>query len=298
MEPNGSARTTCLPGARDFLELTKPRITWLILASTAVGYYFGHAAGTPWLLALLATLLGTGLVASGTAALNQWYEREADRKMRRTSQRPIPSGRVTAGQAFWFGVLLSVLGIGLLWLSVNGLSASLCLLTEVLYLAVYTPLKQRTHLSTVVGAAPGAMPPLIGFAGAQGALTPEAWILFAILFLWQFPHFLAIAWMYREDYARAGIRMLPVLEPSGEATSLQMVLYSVALIPVSLGPSLLGMTGKVYLAGACVLGLLFLYSGIRAAAERTIRRARHVLLASVVYLPLIFGLMVLDRPGW
>ncbi len=298
MEPNGSVRTPCFPGARDFIELTKPRITWLILASTAVGYYFGHAGGTPWLRALLATLLGTGLVASGTAALNQWYERDADRKMRRTSQRPIPSGRVTAAQAFWFGALLSVLGIGMLWLSVNGLAAGLCLLTEVLYLAAYTPLKQRTHLSTVVGAAPGAMPPLIGFAGAQGALTPEAWILFAMLFLWQFPHFLAIAWMYREDYARAGIRMLPVLQPSGEATSLQMVLYSVALIPVSLGPSLLGMTGKVYLIGACVLGLLFLYSGIRAAAERTILRARQVLLASVVYLPLIFGLMVLDRPGW
>ncbi|MFN0169056.1 MAG: heme o synthase [Bryobacteraceae bacterium] len=283
---------------KDYIELTKPRITWLILMSTGIGYLFGYVTGVSWWMPLLWTLLGTGLVASGTAALNQWYEREADLKMRRTAQRPIPAGRIGARPAFWFGVALSVAGFGVLAGGVNLLSGLLCLLTEVMYLGIYTPLKQRTHLSTVIGALPGAMPPMIGYAAARGELTVEAWILFAILFLWQFPHFLAIAWMYREDYARAGILMLPVVQPGGEATARQMVLYSMALIPVSLAPSLLGMTGQVYLAGAFVLGVAFLYAGVRAALDRSIFRARRVLLTSVVYLPLIYGLMVFDRPGF
>jgi heme o synthase len=280
---------------RDYLELTKPRITWLILMSTAVGYFFGHhGAWSFW--PVLHTILGTALIASGTAALNQWYEREADRKMRRTADRPIPSGRLSAGRALIFGILLSVAGFAELAFGLNWLSAFLGLFTLLSYLFLYTPLKQRTPLSTLVGAFPGAMPPIIGYAAASGILDAQAWTLFAILFLWQFPHFLAIAWMYREDYERAGIRMLPVVQPSGEATARQIVLYSLALIPVSMAPSLLGMSGKIYFFGALALGLWYLYSGVRVALDRTILRARAVLLVSVIYLPLIYGLMVLDRP--
>jgi heme o synthase len=281
---------------KDYIELTKPRITWLILMSTGVGYFFGHH-GAWAILSVLHTLLGTALIASGTAALNQWYEREADRKMRRTAGRPIPSGRLSPGRALSFGILLSVLGFAELALGVNWLSGLLGLFTLLSYLFLYTPLKQRTPLSTLVGAFPGAMPPMIGYAAAAGILDTQAWTLFAILFLWQFPHFLAIAWMYREDYERAGILMLPVVQPSGETTARQIVLYSLALIPVSLIPSLLGMSGNVYFFGALGLGLWYLYSGIRVACDRTILRARAVLLVSVIYLPLIYGLMLLDRPG-
>jgi len=280
---------------RDYIELTKPRITWLILMSTAVGYFFGHhGAWNFW--PILHTILGTALIASGTAALNQWYEREADRKMRRTADRPIPSGRLSAERALIFGILLSVAGFAELAFGLNWLSAFLGLFTLLSYLFLYTPLKQRTPLSTLVGAFPGAMPPIIGYAAASGILDAQAWTLFAILFLWQFPHFLAIAWMYREDYERAGIRMLPVVQPSGEATARQIVLYSLALIPVSMAPSLLGMSGKIYFFGALALGLWYLYSGVRVALDRTILRARAVLLVSVIYLPLIYGLMLLDRP--
>jgi len=199
---------------RDYIALTKPRITWLILMSTGVGYFFGlkrpWSGAADWFL-LLHTLIGTGLIASGTAALNQWYEREADCLMRRTAARPLPSGRMTAPRAMWFGIALAIVGFVEMARWVNLLSAVLGALTLASYLFLYTPLKQRSHLSTVVGALPGAMPPLIGYAAAYGGLTPEAWVLFTILFIWQFPHFLAIAWMYREDYARAGIRMLPVV---------------------------------------------------------------------------------------
>ena len=285
---------------KDYIALTKPRITWLILMSTGVGYFFGMRGASLWNLNwwfLLHTILGTGLIASGTAALNQWSEREADRRMRRTSDRPLPAGRLSPGRALAFGVAIAVAGFAELALAVNFLSGVLGLLTLASYLFVYTPLKQRSWLSTTVGAFPGAMPPMIGFAAASGTLTAEAWVLFAILFLWQFPHFYSIAWMYREDYARAGIRMLPVVEPDGESTARQIVLYAVALIPVSLIPGLLGMSGKFYLIGALALGLWFLYSGVRVAFDRTILRARSVLLVSVIYLPLLYGLMVLDRPG-
>jgi protoheme IX farnesyltransferase len=281
---------------KDYLELTKPRITWLILMSAAVGYFFG-ANGVWRIWRVLHTLLGTALIASGTAALNQWYERAADRKMRRTADRPIPSGRLSAKRALVFGILLSIAGFAELSFGVNWLSGFLGLFTLLSYLFLYTPLKQRSPLSTLVGAFPGAMPPIIGYAAAAGVLDAQAWTLFAILFLWQFPHFLAIAWMYREDYERAGILMLPVVQPSGEATARQIVLYSLALIPVSLAPSLLGMSGKFYLFGALALGLWYLYSGLRVAFDRTILRARAVLLVSVIYLPLIYGLMLLDRPS-
>jgi protoheme IX farnesyltransferase len=285
---------------RDYISLTKPRITWLILMSTGVGYFFGLRGVSLWQIhwwALLHTVIGTGLIASGTAALNQWYERDADAKMRRTSQRPIPSGRLNANRALAFGIGLAIAGfVELAWF-VNMLSGVLGIATLVSYLFFYTPLKQRSWLSTTVGAFPGAMPPMIGFAAASDTLTAEAWVLFAILFLWQFPHFYAIAWMYREDYARAGIRMLPVVEPDGHSTARQIVVYASLLIPVSLAPGLLGMSGKLYLLGALVLGGWFLYSGVRVASERSILRARSVLLVSVIYLPLLYGLMLLDRPG-
>ncbi len=280
---------------KDYIALTKPRITWLILMSTGVGYFFGARGG--WhLLTLFHTILGTGLIASGTAALNQWYEREADAKMKRTQARPLPSGRLDARKALVFAIVISLAGFVELWLGANLLAALLGLFTLLCYLFVYTPLKQRSPHSTTIGSIPGAMPPLIGFAGACGTLTWEAWILFAILFLWQFPHFYAIAWMYREDYARAGIRMLPVVEPDGRSTARRIMLYSLALIPISLMPKFFAMTGDLYLYGALVLGILFLYAGLKIRTERTRQQARRVLLASVVYLPVLFSLMLLDRP--
>ncbi|HEY3824698.1 MAG TPA: heme o synthase [Bryobacteraceae bacterium] len=288
---------------RNYIALTKPRITWLILMSTGVGYFFGlkpapgeTAGPISWLL-LLHTLVGTGLIASGTAALNQWYERDADTLMRRTAGRPLPAGLMTAPRALLFGIVLAVLGFVELALGVNFLSAWLGAFTLASYLFVYTPLKQRSHLSTVIGALPGAMPPLMGYAASHGSLTPEAWTLFAILFIWQFPHFLAIAWMYRDDYARAGIRMLPVVEPDGGSTRRQIILYASTLIPVSLFPVLLGMSGKIYLVGALIVGGWFLYTGFRVAFDLTNVRARRVLLASIIYLPVIYGLMVFDRPS-
>jgi protoheme IX farnesyltransferase len=292
------------PRWREYIELTKPRITWLILMSTGIGYFFGLTGagwrellgGIRW-MSLIHTIVGTGLIASGTAALNQWYERHADRRMRRTAMRPLPSGRLTAGRALAFGIALSVAGFAELWWGVNPLAASIGCFTLLSYLFLYTPLKQRTWWSTTIGAVPGAMPPLIGYAAAAGTLKLEALVLGAILFLWQFPHFYAIAWMYKEDYARAGIRMLPVVEPDCRSTARQILFYGAALIPVSLVPALMGMSGRIYLAGALALGLWFLYAGVRVATERTALRARGVLIASVTYLPLIYGLMLIDRPG-
>jgi len=290
---------------RDYIELTKPRITWLILMSTGIGYFFGLPQASDWLtflknidlLRLLHTIIGTGLIASGTAALNQWYEREGDLKMHRTAGRPLPSGRLIAERALAFGVALSIAGFAELWLGVNLLSAGIGAFTLASYLFLYTPMKRRTWWSTTVGAIPGAMPPVIGFSAAAGGLTRESWVLFAILFLWQFPHFYSIAWMYKEDYARAGIQMLPVVDPDCRSTARQIVIYGIALIPVSLVPAILGMSGRLYLFGALLLGLWFLYSGVRVALERTLVRARGVLITSVLYLPLIYGLMLLDRPG-
>ncbi len=284
--------------AMPYIELTKPRITVFILMSTAIGFVCGTHAGSSWtLFTLIHTLIGTGLIASGTAALNQWYERDADAKMQRTKARPIPSGRITPARAFWFAVALSIVGFFELWFGANLLTALLGLFTLVSYLFVYTPLKQKSPASTTVGAIPGAMPPLIGYAASAGALSGQAWILYAILFLWQFPHFYAIAWMYREDYQRAGIRMLPVVEPDGESTARRIWMFSLALIPISLLPKFTDMAGNVYLIGAIALGLYFLYAGTRAAFDRTRLRARQVLLASVVYLPLLYGLLVFDRVG-
>lgn len=280
---------------KNYYELTKPRITWLILVTTGVGYYFGHKGVLDW-LTLFHCMVGTALIASGTSALNQWYEHQSDALMRRTEKRPIPAGAITPRNALIFGFVLSCAGYLQLSLGCNWLTAALGLITECIYLFVYTPLKQRTPISTTIGAVPGAMPPLIGFAAASGHLTLEAWALFAIMFLWQFPHFYAIAWMYREDYQRGGIRMLPVVEPDGESTVRQMMLFSLALIPVTLLPRVLSMTGNWYVAGAVIGGFVFFWYCTRMVKDRSLLRARSVLLVSVIYLPVLFGLLILDRP--
>ena len=279
---------------RPLIDLTKPRITWLILMSTAVGFVFGARLGWNW-LTLFHCLLGTGLLASGTAALNQWYEREADGKMARTKGRPLPSGLVTPRVAFGFGLALVAVGFLELGLGNNWLTAGLGMFTVVSYLAAYTPLKQRSTHATTIGAVPGAMPPMIGFAAASGTLTAEAWILFAILFLWQFPHFYAIAWMYREDYAKANMKMLAVTEPDGLSTARRIFWTSIALVPLSVLPRVFGMAGDVYTVGVLVAGLLFVYVSFRVLRELTRAGARNVLLASVIYLPVLYGLLVFDR---
>jgi len=282
---------------RDYLELTKPRITVLILVCTAVGYFFG-SPNSFHLAPFLHALLGTALMASGTAALNQWYEADSDAKMRRTSKRPIPAGRIRPSDGLIFGALLSVVGFADLWLGANALAAALGFFTLATYIFLYTPLKRRSAVCTTVGAVPGAMPPLIGYSAASGILDSGALALFLILFVWQFPHFYAIAWMYREDYARCGIRMLPVIEPEGESTVRRVVACCLLLIPISLVPRVLGMAGSIYAATAIAAGLVLLYFGVRLGRERTSVGARRVLLASVLYLPVLLGVMVLDRHGF
>lgn len=277
----------------DYLELAKPRVTSLILMSTGVGFYLG-SSDLSWSL-LVHTLVGTALVAGGTGTLNQFWERYADSKMWRTRNRPLPAGRLSPSKALCFGILLSVVGVIYLAWQTNRLTSLLAALTLLSYLFLYTPLKNKTPLCTLVGAFPGAAPPLIGWAAARGEITPLAWVLYLILFLWQFPHFLAIACLYREDYARGGIRMLPVVEPEGESTARQIRLFSIALLPMSLVPYWLGAVGHVYLFGALALGIGFLYFSMRAAGIRSKLQARRLLQATVIYLPILYGLMLLDK---
>ena len=279
---------------RDYLELTKPRITLLILICTAVGYWFGCGASFHGTI-LAHALLGTALLASGTSALNQWYEVDSDAKMRRTRRRPLPAGRIKRRHALAFGLLLSAAGFAELWYGTNLLAAALGLFTLASYLLLYTPLKQRSQACTTVGAIPGAMPPVIGYAAAGHGIDLGAMALFLLLFVWQFPHFDAIAWMYRDDYARGGIRMLPVIDPDGESTARRILVSSVLLIPISLAPLFLGMTGALYAPAAIAAGLGMLYFGARLGRERTLARAHALLLATVFYLPALLGVMVLDR---
>jgi heme o synthase len=280
--------------ASDYWTLTKPEVNFLVLASTLAGFYLG-CRGPLNFGRLVHTLLGTLLVASGTATLNQYAERRQDARMRRTAQRPLPSGRMAPVEALVFGLLCSAAGGLYLWVAVNSLASALALLTLGTYLLAYTPLKRRTPLCTLVGAFPGAMPPLIGWAAARGTLSPEAWILYAILFFWQFPHFLAIAWMYREDYARAGLQMLPLNDVDGRFTSGEIVAFTAALLPVSVLPALLSHASVGYLLAALMLGLLFLQCGTHLAVTRSKKLARRLVMASVIYLPLIFGLLMVDR---
>ena len=276
-----------------YAELTKPRITFLIVLTSAAGFALASRGAVDY-LALFRSLVGIALLSSGIATLNQYAERDLDGLMRRTASRPLPSGKLAPWEALAFGAGITILAEIYLLVLVNPLSALLGLTVIAGYVFAYTPLKTRTSLSTLVGAFPGAVPPLIGWTAAHGSLSLEGWVLFAILFLWQFPHFLAIAWMYREDYGRAGILMLPVVEPDGRVTAQQIVVYTLMLLPVSLLPVALGMSGRIYLYGAIVLGLLFLYRSLRAAFSMSRQQARRLLLASVLYLPLLFILMVLN----
>jgi protoheme IX farnesyltransferase len=281
----------------DYWALTKPEINFLIAIATFAGFYLGWPAqlhGFPFLL-LIHTLLGTLLVAGGTGTLNQYLERRFDAQMRRTARRPLAAGRLEPSSARWFGILISLAGSIYLAAAANALASLLAILTLVSYLPLYTPLKRKTPLCTVVGALPGAMPPLIGWAAASGKLSFEAWVLYALLFLWQFPHFMAIAWMYREDYARAGYLVLPRGEQSGRFMSWQALVASLALIPVSLSPTVAGGASSVYFVVAGVLSSGFFYYGARLAFQRSNAAARRLLMASIIYLPLVFFLMVLNK---
>ena len=280
---------------QEYFRLTKPRITLLIVISTAVGYCYGTAAQFS-LVAFFHALFGTALMAAGAATLNQWYERDIDASMKRTRIRPIPAGTIQASDALTFGIALSILGALELAIFINVLAAALGILTSVGYLFGYTPLKRIAPICTTVGALPGAIPPLIGFAAARGHLSVEAWVLFSILFLWQFPHFHAIAWIYREEYERAGIKMLAVVRPYGKALTLEILITLILLLPATLAPAFLHMAGKVYFVAAFVLDLAFLYFGVQMFRERNRQRARSLLLASVVYVPLLFMFLVFDNP--
>jgi protoheme IX farnesyltransferase len=279
---------------RDLMELTKPRITLLIVLTALLG--FALAGGTFGLTAV-ALLAGTALVSSGSSALNQVLERQSDASMQRTENRPLPAGRLRPAEALLWSLLLSGGGLAILAISVNLLTAALAALTLITYGFVYTPMKKVSSLATVVGAIPGALPPVGGWAAATGTLASPALILFAIVFLWQMPHFLAIACLYRDDYRRGGMPMLPAVDAEGRFTALQVVIYNAALLPVSLLPSALGIAGGSYLTGALLLGLGLNVAGLLFARRRTQEAARRLLLASVIYLPLLWGLLLLDRTG-
>ncbi len=279
----------------DYVALTKPRVAVLVLFTVAAGVVL--AGGRDFsLLVLLHTVLGTALVAAGASALNQWYERDSDALMRRTEKRPLPSGRLQALEVLTFGLILGAGGILYLALTLSHvLSALIAAITFVLYVAVYTPLKRRTPLNTLIGAVPGALPPLIGWCAVRGEWTHEAGVLFLILFLWQIPHFLAIAWMYQAEYARAGLLMLPGVDQDGRRTSQNMVLYCLVLLAVSLQPVWYGEAGLLYLGGAALLGLAFLATALGFWRWRTYCQARRVMRASLVYLPGLLALLLLDR---
>ena len=279
--------------AADFAELAKPRITSLVLVTAAVGFAVGGQGSIDW-LAFFVFMAGTALLCGGASALNQYLERDADALMERTRRRPIPGGRIRPEEALVFGLALSAAGLAVLAF-VNPLTLALGAASLVSYVLAYTPLKRVTSLCTVVGAVPGALPPLMGWTASRGSLGAAGWGLFAILFLWQLPHFLAIGWLYRDDYARGGFPMLAVTDRDGASTGRQAVLYATALLPVTLAAGLLASAGAGYLWGGLVLGLGFLACAAAFAWKRTVGSARRLFLASVLYLPLLLGLMVFDR---
>lgn len=279
--------------ARDMVLLTKPRLSALVMLSALVGFFFGSGGQINWLL-LVHTFLGTALVAAGSSALNQFLERNTDALMRRTEDRPLPSRRMSPTHALYFGVSSSAAGLIYLAVCTNFDAALIAALTLAIYIFVYTPLKKVTSMNTLVGAIPGALPPLIGFAAARGELAAQGWALFAIVFIWQLPHFLAIAWLYRDDYARAGYVMLPRVDDEGISCGRQVVLQSVMLLPVSLMPLSFHMAGAAYAIGALIMGFVFLGFGLNFAFKRTDASARKLFLASVTYLPLLLALMMVD----
>jgi len=280
--------------AMAYVVLTKPDVSFLVVMTTLAGFALGTVGPLDWWRMAL-TVMGTTLVAAGTSALNQYIERASDALMRRTASRPLPTGVLPPWEALLFGVGLAAAGTIGLFLAANALAGFLALTTSVTYLGLYTPLKTRTTWATLVGAFPGAMPPLIGWAAARGSLGIGAWVLFAILFLWQVPHFHAISWMYREDYARAGIRMLPVVDPTGDATFGQIIVCAAALVPVSMLASVTGLAGIRYYFLALVVGLLLVEVCLWASAQRTGARAKWLMHATVLHLPILLGLMVFDK---
>jgi protoheme IX farnesyltransferase len=287
------ASTSTVRATPGYLELVKPGLTGLVLATTALGYLLAPGAVVdPW--RLLAAVLGTALVGGGANGFNQWWERGRDARMERTRHRPFPTGRLAPGAGFAFSAGITLAGWALLLAWVNPLTALLSFLSWAVYLFVYTPLKPRTSLNTLVGAISGAIPPVMGWTAATGRLEPGAWVLFAILFVWQIPHFLAIAWLYRTDYARGGFRMLPVVDPEGRATFRIVVLYCIGLIPVAWTATLAGLSGWIHLLGSTLLGLVLLAHGLRLYRERTDEAARGLFLASIVVLPALLILMVVD----
>jgi protoheme IX farnesyltransferase len=280
--------------ANAYVALAKPDVSFLVVITTAAGYYMGARGPVNW-LHLLHTVFGTMLIAAGTAALNHYAERDSDRLMRRTASRPLPSGVLKPRQALAYGIALSVAGAVYLYFAAGALAAGLGVATCLGYLLAYTPLKKRTVWATFVGAFPGAVPPMIGWVAASGRLDLGAWLLFAILFFWQFPHFHAIAWMYREDYARAGILMLPVVDREGSRTFRQILVTAVALIGVSLLPAIAGIAGVVYFFGSLVLSVALLQVCLWAASAKTNYRAKWLMHATVLHIPLLLGLMVYDK---
>jgi protoheme IX farnesyltransferase len=280
--------------AGDFFELTKPRIVLMVLITAFVGFYIGSERTVNY-LELLHMLLGTALAAGGTLALNQYLERDTDAMMTRTRHRPLPDGRVQPGEALWFGSVVTLAGFIYLALAVNLQSAWVTASITATYLLLYTPLKQRSALCMPVGAVPGALPPVIGWVAARGTFDTDAWVLFAIMFLWQVPHTLAIARLYRDDFAKAGIKFLPVIEPQGDSSNRQILLHCAALLVVSLLPTLLGRAGALYFVAALLLGIGLLSYGVRLAMESSASGARRLLLASLIYLPVLLVLLALDR---
>jgi heme o synthase len=278
----------------DFLALTKPRVVLMVLVTTFVGFHLATVGPLdPWVL--LRTLIGTGLAAAGSLALNQFVEREADGRMERTRRRPLPDKRLQPREALGFGLALSLAGPVFLWLTVNALSAVVVTVSATSYLLAYTPLKRQSSLCTVVGAIPGALPPVTGWVAARGEFGTGAWVLFGILFLWQLPHTLAIACVYRRDYARADLRMLPVVDPDGRSTGRHVVINCLALLSAGLLPALAGMAGSAYLLGALTLGIAMLVCGLGLAVGRTVNSARRLVYASLIYLPAVFVLMAIDK---
>ena len=290
--PTASAATASR--AADYLTLVKPRLNLLVLITTLTGLYLASPAGVPQAV-LLHTLIGTALVASGAAALNQAWERETDARMRRTRNRPVPAGRMQVAEGAWFGAVLASAGLLELAIAVNVVCAMVAALTLASYVFVYTPLKRRTSLSTLVGAIPGALPPVIGWTAATGMITLPALVLFWIVFFWQMPHFLAIAWLYRDDYAAAGIPLLPVLEPDGRRTGQQALIYAAALWPVSLMPALVGLAGAPFVIVASIIGLVLIALSALFARNRSGPAARRLFMFSITYLPLLWGALVIDR---